>query len=144
MSNVTIESEVVSEDVVFHGTPKSPASGIDALLASAMDAYEKGGISAAQALPAQVFLKAKAKSDASAPKGWESFLGDAKAGDVTGKAAVGAMAQAIVVTRQGSLKLRQDGVVSLSVSASKDVTFPEEAARQIAGKLLSDVGYSTL
>jgi hypothetical protein len=136
---------VESEDVVFHGTPKSPSpSGIDALLASAMDAYEKGGISAAQALPAQVFLKAKAKSDASAPKGWESFLGDAKAGDVTGKAAVGAMAQAIVVTRQGSLKLRQDGVVSLSVSASKDVTFPEEAARQIAGKLLSDVGYSTL
>ena len=129
-------------EVVFHHEiPQSRNQSIKDRLRSAMDTFQKTGVSEIHKLPAEVFVSAKFPSDVKPPRGWEMSLAGKTAGEVTCGDAIEAAAGAILDLRQCSMPLKVENGVRLSINASKDTTLTEGAAEQAAGKFATVCGY---
>jgi len=143
MSTATIEKPKVTESISLSGTPSAPPKSMSTKdrLKAAMKRFEKEGVSAIADLPADIFVQAKFPSEVKPPKGWELGLAGKKAGEVSCQLAVETAGMAILDKRQATVPLATENKVRLSVSASRDNTFTEEAAEQIAGKFATECGY---
>ena len=145
MSVLVLENEEAVETSL--DIPQSPPQADKPLtmrerLQLAAKRFAKEGISAVSELPAEVYVQAKFPSDVKPPKGWESAMAGKKAGEVTCREAAEHAGGAIMDKRQASCPIAQDGKVRLSISAQRDVTLPEDAATQLAGKFITECGYA--